>query len=271
MTPYPASPLDRARANIPAYASAHAARENLTAIDLAEYDADAAFEALRALLHERAAAGPITAQDLNEDILPIAMRNITGDLLRTVITRCIAETRDLPAQLDAQHRDDLLNDLNDQLATVVEAASELAPLSDFATEADVLRSRRLDDYDEFRRLADQHRLIRDAQFQIAGTHYSQTEPLAGEARYLKELELQFPKDDPAAWLKDRASSNWMRPAVAPWGSEDRLTVTNTSTPDFFAWALESGAQLWVPTIAQHAAESRRLAQRAALHTVDTDV
>lgn len=273
------SPLDRARANFPEYEEAKRTRENLLAVDLSDFRPDVAFDELHALFLERAAAGPITPDDLMRDFLPIAMRTAAGELMGTVVTRCAEECRLRPGELDARHRDPLLEALHADLSEVVDAARALAPLAEIATPDAAFQSRRVDDHDAFNLLAARHARIREAQHTLAGGHYDQSERLHSEARYVKGVELLFPDRDPIAWLTARRADNPRGKDHAPWAigtqvighgdteppwpNDARLDQHVAAHRDFLVWAIDHDAELWVPTKAEHAAEAERLTNLTA--------
>lgn len=178
--------------------------------------------------------------------------------------------------------------LNDQLDTVFDAAVGLGDVSALLAAETVLATRRVEDHEAWTVLAGRYAGLRQAQ---ATLDQALDTPLAGviepamEAKVMPGVEDAFPEW--RAWrthgyLVDPSTGS-RRPLSPPWPaprtSDPRnLKVSEASSPEFFAWAVDAEAGLWIPTPTQLVAEQERLSRvlrayrddQSLMHTPSAD-
>lgn len=166
------------------------------------------------------------------------------------------------------HADSMLAALNDRLRDVTTGCRALAktgPVERLLDGGSAFDDGRSEEFETFRELAARYADIRDAQSRLvrsirprgqsSSRNVDEAEIFADTLSVMKHW---------AAWKEHghvvQRKVGGKVQVTAPWPGSTRKNLTDgtASKPEFLAWAVDSGAQLWVPTGAQLDAARERL-------------
>jgi hypothetical protein len=165
---------------------------------------------------------------------------------------------------------DVLPLLGRALADRVAEAKQLAPFEEIDTPEAASRSKRHRDADRLAELLAEIAELRGEQFRVlSAANFEWT----SKASVL--CAIRNPSDvfrDTAIWMRPghlvhRRDRTRQQQVVAPWPWPMQTALTSI---DLTRWALQVGAQLWIPTLAQYAAAAKELKADALQPRVDDD-
>lgn len=254
------------RARIPGYSQAVAALDAATRLPLPTASAPTVLGQAAATVEERLLDGnaPDTAELL--DIAATAEIEVNAvATARAAVTsvreRLKARTRDL---LDQHAHTTVLAGLQEALSEVVAELQALAPLNQIIDDATAVASDRAADRQRLQALAGVYRTIRTEQRRIMKAFTGEDDLPVPEVAVIRNLTevfaLAVPWRTHGFLIEDGGQAT--RSITPPWPHRDddlagrerahattsRHTFwTDASGSEFLLWALEAGAELWVPT------------------------
>lgn len=196
-----------------------------------------------------------------------AMAEVDAVLVaRSALTLVRTQLENQLSEIKASNPDPILTGLNSALGDLVEEVRTLAPLGEVTTEAGAIASDRTVDYKRLRSISGRYVAIRREQLRIMKAETGGDLGIQ-EVLFVRNLPELFPLWAP--WhthghlVHDQANRTLtIRP---PWpvpadegidrdhGTASRATFEkDASSTAFLHWAIEAGADLWVPTLEQYA-------------------
>lgn len=152
--------------------------------------------------------------------------------------------------------------LADQFAEVAEQLTAMPAPRQLTSAETAIDAGRVDDWQAWRKLLDRHAQIRNQQGNLmrltgVGTPYTEAAFIRHPDRLWPEW-ITFHRD--GGHVSDLDDPRRGEPIVPPWPTDrdGRVPAAGAGSEVFLRWALEAGAQLWVPTPDELARETRRL-------------
>ncbi|UFN44517.1 hypothetical protein [Nocardioides okcheonensis] len=205
----------------------------------------------RFVLEEMLEAGdPLEELDQRIAVRVAAAQSAAAALRELIAMRGLLDDEVAAAGRDTHH---MLPMLHSALRQRVEEAEALGPIDQIATDEATKTSRRYADRDRLGDLLDelgsirfeQGRVLREAGHELGGK--------TAILHMIRNVEDVFPRRGwlpwlTPGWLGKRGTNGEERVEVqTPW---PRPLMAASTTPEFGLWALQAGAEQWVPTLAQ---------------------
>lgn len=229
----------------------------------------------------QAAADVLLSHALSDDPMPddieetIARQRVDAESANLVTSAYTRALHNLTSILNDATRDAapaVFDALDGLLRDVTAAARKIEAPSTLLDPAAVLASQRVDDHREWTRLTRSYTSLRRAQATLMKMNGLAPEESVRfpEALAIRDVDTLF--EHWAAWrargyLVDQHNARVQIPIRVPWplgdqGSPDRFRLgVEGSSPEFFAWAVEAGATLWIPNERSLRVELARLTER----------
>ncbi len=229
----------------------------------------------------QAAADVLLGHALSDDPMPdnieetIARQRVDVESANLVTSAYTRALHDLTSMLNDATRDAapaVFDALDSLLGDVTAAARKIESPSALLDPAAVLASERVEEHREWTRLTRSYTSLRRAQATLMKMDKDAPESSVRfpEALAIREVDTVF--EHWSAWrargyLVDQHNARVQVPLRVPWPLGDqgnpalfRLGVEGSS-PEFFAWAIEAEATLWIPNERALRTELQRLAER----------
>lgn len=153
--------------------------------------------------------------------------------------------------------------LHSSLTERVDEASALGPIEQIATPDAAKRSKQYAAHDRLMELVGELGTLRFEQFRVLRESGHAFAPKASILHVLRNVEAVFPNKGWAPWLAPgwlgKRGSDERREIDTPW---PRPLTGTVLTDDFGVWALQAGADQWVPTLEQYDAAATALTRKA---------
>lgn len=173
-----------------------------------------------------------------------------------------AAGRSLDSQLNMlieDRADYVFERMDSQLRDLIERTKALTPLAVAADPALAIKAGRSEDYEKVAEISKTYRALRTEQFRMLRRDIEHG--LSAPTAAISNLEKVFPHWD--VWLDGGAlrqhGSRASRHVTPPWpiAAAQRFNLA-VAEPRFLFWAVETGADLWIPTRRQLEREAKRL-------------
>lgn len=262
------SPIDKIHAALPGHQtkSDHLAQVKDQIEKIQEKGRRAQAEARGKWIHPgtRALRALLNAGDPLDNLVPTLATSLLEDQATEVAMSALVSTRDqLTSEIKAIADDGaaVFPLLGEALDAVLAKIRKLEPLDQIIDQETAFESRRFADAEQFAKHLETIVTLRREQVRILRAAGHGFESKLSIGLVIRNLEDVF--DDALIWLNpghlEHRTRNEQRPINPPWPEPLMSAASSTS---FALWALQNGAQQWIPSPAQYAEYADALRAKA---------